>query len=53
MKITNVEHWTEHLKLIKPYTIAYETYSSVFMERPNFTDTIFNAINLKSMPIFV
>ena len=29
MKITNVEHWTEHLKLIKPYTIAYETYSDV------------------------
>jgi L-alanine-DL-glutamate epimerase-like enolase superfamily enzyme len=29
MKITNVEHWTEHLKLIKPYTIAYETYSEV------------------------
>ena len=27
MKITNVEHWTEYLKLIKPYTIAYETYS--------------------------
>jgi L-alanine-DL-glutamate epimerase-like enolase superfamily enzyme len=29
MKITNVEHWTEHSKLIKPYTIAYETYSEV------------------------
>ena len=27
MKITNVAHWTEYLKLIKPYTIAYETYS--------------------------
>jgi len=29
MKITKVEHWTEHFKLIKPYTIAYETYSDV------------------------
>jgi L-alanine-DL-glutamate epimerase-like enolase superfamily enzyme len=29
MKITKIEHWTEHLKLIKPYTIAYETYSDV------------------------
>ncbi len=29
MKITKVEHWTEQLKLIKPYTIAYETYSEV------------------------
>jgi L-alanine-DL-glutamate epimerase-like enolase superfamily enzyme len=29
MKITNVEHWTENSKLIKPYTIAYETYSDV------------------------
>ena len=29
MKITNVEYWTEHLKLIRPYTIAYETYSEV------------------------
>ena len=29
MKITKIEHWAEHLKLIKPYTIAYETYSEV------------------------
>ena len=29
MKITNVEYWTEHLKLTRPYTIAYETYSEV------------------------
>ena len=29
MKITNVEHWIEHIELIKPYTIAYETYSEV------------------------
>ena len=29
MKITKVENWTEHLKLVKPYTIAYETYSDV------------------------
>jgi L-alanine-DL-glutamate epimerase-like enolase superfamily enzyme len=29
MKITNVEHWSEHLNLLKPYTIAYETYSDV------------------------
>ena len=29
MKITNVEYWTEHLKLIRPYTLAYETYSEV------------------------
>ncbi len=29
MKITKIEHWAENLKLIKPYTIAYETYSEV------------------------
>jgi len=29
MKITNVEHWIEHIELIKPYTIAYETFSDV------------------------
>ena len=29
MKITKVENWSEHLKLVKPYTIAYETYSDV------------------------
>jgi L-alanine-DL-glutamate epimerase-like enolase superfamily enzyme len=29
MKITKVEHWTEHLKLTRPYTIAYETIEAV------------------------
>ena len=29
MKITHVENWTEHLNLIKPYTIAYDTCSDV------------------------
>ena len=29
MKITSVEHWTEDLELTRPYTIAYETISSV------------------------
>ena len=29
MKITKVENWAEHLRLVKPYTIAYETYSDV------------------------
>ena len=29
MKITKVEHWTEHLELTRPYTIAYETIEAV------------------------
>ena len=29
MKITKAEYWTEHLKLIKPYAIAYDTYHDV------------------------
>jgi L-alanine-DL-glutamate epimerase-like enolase superfamily enzyme len=29
MKITHVEHWTEHLELTRPYTIAYETIAAV------------------------
>lgn len=29
MKIVNVEHWTEHFELTKPYTIAYETIDAV------------------------
>ena len=29
MKITKVEHWIEHLDLIRPYTIAYETIDAV------------------------
>jgi L-alanine-DL-glutamate epimerase-like enolase superfamily enzyme len=29
MKITTVEHWAESFRLIKPYTIAYETYRDV------------------------
>ncbi len=29
MKITNVEHWTEHFELTRPYTIAYETIEAV------------------------
>ncbi len=29
MKIVKVAHWTEHLKLNRPYTIAYETIEAV------------------------
>ena len=25
LKISNVNHWTEHFELVRPYTIAYET----------------------------
>jgi len=29
MKIAKVEHWTEHLELTRPYTIAYDTIEAV------------------------
>ncbi|UCF90021.1 MAG: dipeptide epimerase [Desulfobacterales bacterium] len=29
MKITNIRHWTEHLELTRPYTIAYKTIAAV------------------------
>ena len=29
MKITHARHWTEHLKLRKPFAISYETYRNV------------------------
>ena len=29
MKITNVQHWTEHFELSRPYTISYETIEAV------------------------
>ena len=29
MKISNVQHWTEHFELTRPYTIAYETIAAV------------------------
>lgn len=29
MKIVKIEHWTEHLELTRPYTIAYDTIEAV------------------------